>query len=190
MALTSDVITGLLREQYGFDGVVCTDWGLLTDVKTGGRVMIEAKCLGRGASERQRARRRKRLRRVWISLAAKLARKSLLIWCAVAQVREARIDESVRRLLRDKFRLGLFDDPYLDLEVAERIVGKPQFLAAGEEAQRKSIVLLKNGRRRDLCCRWRHAQAVCRRASRPKLPRLMATGRSTRPRKPTWPSSA
>jgi len=51
----------------------------------------------------------------------------------------------VRRLLREKFRLGLFDNPYLDPDAAERIVGNAEFRAAGELAQRKSIVLLKNG---------------------------------------------
>ena len=50
-----------------------------------------------------------------------------------------------RRLLREKFRLGLFDEPYVDPEAAERIVGSEAFRAAGEAAQRRSIVLLKNG---------------------------------------------
>jgi beta-glucosidase len=60
------------------------------------------------------------------------------------QVAEARIDESVRRLLRDKFRLGLFDNPYVDPEAAGRIVGHDSFRAAGALAQRQAIVLLKN----------------------------------------------
>jgi beta-glucosidase len=47
-------------------------------------------------------------------------------------------------LLREKFRLGLFDNPYLDVEAAEKIVGRAEFRQAGELAQRKSIVLLKN----------------------------------------------
>jgi beta-glucosidase len=59
-------------------------------------------------------------------------------------VPEARIDESVRRLLRDKFRLGLFDNPYVNPGAAEQIVGNAKFRKAGEIAQRKSIVLLKN----------------------------------------------
>src|SRR5205085_11079226 len=62
------------------------------------------------------------------------------------RVSEARIDESARRILRDKFRLGLFDDPYLDPDAAERIVGSEAFRAAGERAQRRSLVLLKNDR--------------------------------------------
>jgi beta-glucosidase len=61
------------------------------------------------------------------------------------QVMESRLDESVRRLLREKFRLGLFDAPYLDVDAAEAIVGAPHFRAAGEAAQRRSFVLLKNG---------------------------------------------
>jgi beta-glucosidase len=60
------------------------------------------------------------------------------------KISEARIDQSVRRLLRDKFRLGLFDNPFVDVDAAERIVGKPEFRKAGELAQRKSITLLKN----------------------------------------------
>jgi beta-glucosidase len=60
------------------------------------------------------------------------------------KVSEARIDSSVRRLLRVKFEVGLFDDPYLDIDASERIIGNSDFMAAGEMAQRKSIVLLKN----------------------------------------------
>jgi beta-glucosidase len=64
-------------------------------------------------------------------------------------VAEARIDESARRILRDKFRLGLFDNPYLDPDAAERTVGKTAFVEAGATAQRKAIVLLKNTRMSD-----------------------------------------
>ncbi len=45
----------------------------------------------------------------------------------------------------DKFRLGLFDDPYVDEEAVSSIVGKDEFVSAGEDAQRRSMVLLKNG---------------------------------------------
>ena len=60
------------------------------------------------------------------------------------QVTESRIDQSVRRILREKFRLGLFDNPFTDPSAAEQIVGSATFRAAGELAQRKAIVLLKN----------------------------------------------
>jgi beta-glucosidase len=61
------------------------------------------------------------------------------------RIPQARIDESVRRLLRDKFRLGLFDDPFVDPDAAERIVGNSKFRERGEYAQRRSMVLLKIG---------------------------------------------
>jgi beta-glucosidase len=57
---------------------------------------------------------------------------------------EERLDISVRRLLRLKFDLGLFDDPYVDEDAAELTVGCPEFTAAGRDAQRRSLTLLKN----------------------------------------------
>ena len=47
------------------------------------------------------------------------------------RIDEARIDASVRRLLRDKFRLGLFDDPYVDAQAAADVVGQAEFLDRG-----------------------------------------------------------
>jgi len=58
-------------------------------------------------------------------------------------VSETRIDESVARILRLKFALGLFEDPYVDAERAALIVGNPGFRAEGLEAQRRAQVLLK-----------------------------------------------
>ena len=59
-------------------------------------------------------------------------------------VSEDRIDQSVRRLLREKFILGLFDNPFLDAEAAEASVGREEWLAIGYEAQRRSFTLLTN----------------------------------------------
>ncbi len=138
-----DVITGLLREKYGFEGVVCTDWGLITPMKFFGREMMPARAWG--------VEHLSRLERVEKSLEAGVdqfggeACPELIVQLVrEGKVSEARIDQSVRRLLRDKFRLGLFDNPYADVEAAAKIVGKPEFRKVGELAQRKSIVLLKN----------------------------------------------
>jgi antitoxin component of RelBE/YafQ-DinJ toxin-antitoxin module len=59
-------------------------------------------------------------------------------------VPESRLDISVRRLLKEKFLLGLFDNPFVDPEVAERIVGNDYFTRIGNEAQRRSYTLLTN----------------------------------------------
>jgi beta-glucosidase len=138
-----DVITGLLREKYGFDGVVCTDWGLLNDSEIGGRVM-EARAWGVEHLS-VAARAKKAIDAGVDQFGGEACPEVIIDLVKGGQIDEARIDESVRRLLRDKFRLGLFDNSYVDLDAAEQVVGSDAFRAAGADAQRRSIVLLKNG---------------------------------------------
>jgi beta-glucosidase len=59
-------------------------------------------------------------------------------------VTEARINESIARLLKEKFALGLFENPYVDVAAAEKIVGNADFQKRADLALRKSIVLLRN----------------------------------------------
>lgn len=133
-----EVITGLLRQRYGFDGVVCTDWGLLTDNRVG-----EARAWGvEHLSLNERVK--KALRAGVDQFGGEACPEVVVELVQTSQITEARINESVRRLLKDKFRLGLFDNPYVDVDAATEIVGNAEFMAAGELAQRKAIVLLKN----------------------------------------------
>jgi beta-glucosidase len=69
----------------------------------------------------------------------------LLDLVAQGRVTEARIDESARRLLAVKFRLGLFDDPFVDEEAAAQTVGRGDFRDAGYAAQARSVTILANG---------------------------------------------
>jgi beta-glucosidase len=141
-AFNKQVITGLLREHYGFDGVVCADWGVITD-KAGPATMVARAW---GVEHLTPAERLKKALDAGMDQFGGEACPELVVELVrTGQVSEARVDESARRLLRDKFRLGLFDNPYLDEDAAERIVGRADFRAAGEEAQRRAIVLLKNG---------------------------------------------
>jgi beta-glucosidase len=59
-------------------------------------------------------------------------------------ISESRINESARRLLRAKFKMGLFDNPYIDVDKVEKIIGGKDYVEKGKLAQRKSIVMLKN----------------------------------------------
>lgn len=54
------------------------------------------------------------------------------------------VDESVELLLVELFKLGLFENPYVAEDKASQVVGRADFVSAGKEAQRKSIVLLRN----------------------------------------------
>ena len=136
------IITGLLREKYGFDGVVCTDWGLLTDADLGG-MTFPARAWG--VEHLTLAERAKKILDAGVDQFGGEACPEVVVELVQSgQVSEERINISVRRLLRDKFRLGLFENPYVDEVAAGHIAGNPAFRAAGELAQRKSIVLLKN----------------------------------------------
>ncbi len=59
-------------------------------------------------------------------------------------ISEARINESIAKLLKEKFDLGLFENPYVDIDKAIAIVGNSNFQQKADLAQRKSIVLLRN----------------------------------------------
>lgn len=138
------IITDMLRGEYGFDGVVCTDWGLISDTEMLGLfTVLPARAWG--VEELSPSERILKLIEAGVDQFGGEQIPELLVELVRSgEVNEERIDQSVRRILRDKFRLGLFDSPYVDPNAAEKLVGNPAFVAAGLEAQRQSLVLLKN----------------------------------------------
>ena len=136
------VLTGLLRERFGFDGIVCTDWGLVTDSEIMGQPFparawgVEhltpaerlVKILDAGADQ----------------FGGEKCTELLISLVEDGTLTHERLDVSARRLLREKFLLGLFEDPYVDADAADAVVGSPEFRAAGDAAQRASIAVLRN----------------------------------------------
>ena len=136
------IITGLLRDHYGFDGIVCSDWGLVSDANIMGK-FLPARAWGvEHLSEIERVK--KILDAGCDQFGGEACPHHVIELVESGQILESRIDESARRLLREKFILGLFDNPYVDVEAAVALVGNDEFTAAGRLAQRRSIVLLKN----------------------------------------------
>ena len=133
-----DIITTLLRDSLGFDGVVCTDWNIITDSKMG-----EGRAWGM-ESKSVNDRVQKVIDAGCDQFGGESIPEIIIELVKSGKVSEARIDESVKRIMRDKFRLGLFDDPYVDGAAAKNIVGKAEFREKGKIAQAKSMVLLKN----------------------------------------------
>jgi len=137
-----DIITGLLRNTYHFDGVVCTDWGLVTDAHLGD-VVWPARAWG--VEQLSTVDRVKKIIDAGVDqFGGENCPELVLQLLKEGRVTTARIDTSVRRLLTQKFELGLFDNPYVDEEKVGQMVGNPASLKAGEGSQRRAMTLLKN----------------------------------------------
>ncbi len=143
MSFNKEIITELLRKKYKYDGIVCTDWGIIEGFKVFGKEIVEAKDWG--VEELTIKERIKKVIDAGVDQFGGNSNTSeLLELVEEGQISEARIDESVKRLLRAKFKMGLFDNPFVDTDEAEKVVGNQEFVEKGKLAQRKSIVLLRN----------------------------------------------
>ncbi|MFE5308903.1 glycoside hydrolase family 3 protein [Isoptericola sp. NPDC056605] len=135
------ILTRLLRDELGFDGVVCTDWGLVSDAEILGQP-FPARAWGV-----EHLAPVDRLEKILAAGADQLGGEScpelVVELVRAGRVAESRIDESVARLLREKLELGLFDGArYVDPDAAASVVGHPDLVAAGRRAQSRSVTLL------------------------------------------------
>ncbi|BFP41500.1 glycoside hydrolase family 3 N-terminal domain-containing protein [Flavobacteriaceae bacterium GF1] len=137
-AFNKEIIGGLLRDSLNFKGVVCTDWNIITDSKIGeGRAW--------GVEDLSIKERVKKVLDAGCDQFGGEAIPGVIVELVnEGQIPERRLDVSVKRILRDKFRLGLFDDPYVDEAKAAQVAGKEAFKEKGLRAQQKAAVLLKN----------------------------------------------
>ena len=146
-AFSKYFITDLLRGEYGYDGVVCTDWGVTRD--DAGMAVF-----GRTPWGVEDLTVAERHYRVLLAGGDQFGGNN-----AAGPVLEAyrmgvaehgeefmreRFERSAVRLLKNIFRTGLFENPYLDVEATQRTVGNPEYMEAGYNAQLRSVVLLKN----------------------------------------------
>lgn len=147
------LLTDLLRGTYGYRGVIISDWAITKDCP------VECK-----APSAEKPQTSAAIAMPWgveeLSQVQRFAKgveagldqfggvddpTALLAAVHEGRISEARIDESVRRILWLKFELGLFDDPYVDPDRANIVVGDQKFQAEADAAQRRSQVLLENG---------------------------------------------
>lgn len=141
------LITDLLRNKYGFDGVVCTDWMITADVS--GVSKFEGKCWG--VENLSVAQRHYEILKAGVDQFGgnndkEPVLKAYNMWkdeFGPASARQ-RFESSAVRLLVNIFRTGLFENPYLDPEQSAKVVGNAKYMRAGYDAQVKSIVMLKN----------------------------------------------
>ena len=136
-----DIITGLLRNKYHYDGVVCTDWGLVTDANMGSFVWPARAWGVENLSKEERVE--KIITAGVDQFGGENCPEVVVQLVKEGKVSEKRIDESVKRLLRQKFQLGLFDDPYVDVARSEKVFSDTKGKEEGEASQRRAITLLK-----------------------------------------------
>jgi beta-glucosidase len=125
----------VLKGAWGFQGFVVSDWGSIGEMIAHGFVPDLA---GAARAAIVAGSDMDMESRAYIAHLPALVR--------AGKVDEKLVDEAVRRVLRVKFRLGLFDDPYrhCDVERERKTLLAPEHLAASRDVARKSIVLLKN----------------------------------------------
>jgi beta-glucosidase len=141
------LITDLLRGEYGFDGVVCTDWGITRDVSAVD--LFEGKSWG--VENMTVAERHYKVIEAGLDQFGGNNDMGPILEAYKIGVAEhgddymrKRFEVSAVRLLMNIFRVGLFENPYLEIQETEKIVGNPEFMKAGFDAQLRSIVMLKN----------------------------------------------
>ena len=142
MSFNKAIITGLLREKYEYDGVVCTDWGLINDYH-----MPDAIWPARAWGVEQLSAAERVLKALEAGVdqfGGESCPEHVIELVKTNRLSEARLDQSVRRLLRLKFQLGLFDNPFVDESKVSQIFGSPASVAAGAASQRRAMTLLKN----------------------------------------------
>lgn len=143
------LIQNLLRTTYRYDGVVCTDWSITRDFSGKMDVFIDGKPWG--VEQLSVAERHYKLLMAGVDQFGGNFDIDPILEAYHMGVQEhgesfmrARMEQSAVRLLLNIFRLGLFENPYVDVKETVQTVGNPDFMNEGFAAQLKSIVLLKN----------------------------------------------
>jgi beta-glucosidase len=131
-AYNKPVITGLLRDSLGFKGIINSDTGPI-------------EMMPWGAENLTIPERYKRTLEAGVNIFSGTADPTQLLQTVKSGMVDMKlIDNSVYKLLMEKFQLGLFEDPYVDVEKAVKTVSNASFKAKAELAMQKSIVLLRN----------------------------------------------
>lgn len=131
-AYNKAIIKDLLRDKMGFKGIINSDTGPIEMMPWG----VEGLSI---------AQRYQKAIECGVDLFSGSGDPSQLLEVVKkGMVTESRINESIARLLREKMELGLFENPYVDVSLAEKTVGNAEFQKQADLALRKSIVLLRN----------------------------------------------
>jgi beta-N-acetylhexosaminidase len=131
--MSRPILTGLLREELGYDGLIVTDaldMGGATSTYPPNVAPVEA--FKAGADQ------------LVLAPQMDVAYNAVLTAIRSGEISTRQLDESVYRILRLKMKRGLFDNPYVDVEQANKIVGAPDHLADAQTITDHTTTLVKN----------------------------------------------
>ncbi|MDR3632079.1 MAG: glycoside hydrolase family 3 N-terminal domain-containing protein [Desulfocapsaceae bacterium] len=127
------LLTDVLKEQWGFGGFIVSDWGAVWELINHGV-----------AADRSRAAELACKAGVDMDMCSMVYLENLPDLVQAGKLSAARLDDAVRRLLRIKFALGLFENPYADPNASQAVHLLPESLATLRRLAADSMVLLKN----------------------------------------------
>ncbi|MEP6903524.1 MAG: glycoside hydrolase family 3 N-terminal domain-containing protein [Actinomycetota bacterium] len=127
-------LQNILRDEFGFQGVVVSDYYAIGELQTRHRVSVD-----KADSARQSL-----AAGVDIELPDPDTYLTLVEQVKSGKISEETLNKAVARVLRSKFQLGLFENPYTDSSTAAKIVDSAEHRAIALDAARRSITLLKN----------------------------------------------
>ncbi len=131
--MSEPIMTGLLREDLGFDGLIVTDaLGMGGATSTYPPDVAPVQAIKAGVDQ------------LLLPPTMDVAHTAVLNAVRSGEISMKRLDESVYRILRLKLRQGLFKDPYVDVDKAEKVVGAPDHLADAQEITDRTTTLVKN----------------------------------------------
>ena len=131
-SFSKDMVDGLLRGKLGFQGYVNTDTGIVTMTPWGMEWKSEqvriATAINAGAD----------------TLSGYSTNSTIKALLDQGLITQTRLNQAVKRLLKEQFQLGLFENPYVDPSQASSVIGNADSVAKALEMQKKSVVLLQN----------------------------------------------
>ncbi|HYY79074.1 MAG TPA: beta-glucosidase BglX [Actinomycetes bacterium] len=140
-----ETMTDILKGEWGFDGFVEADWAAVAEMRACPPVNPDSGDCGHGfAADGPDAAAKALNAGLDSEMTSTLIRDFGAQLLASHQITMARIDDAVRRILRVKFRAGLFEHPYVDVSKAASAQLRPDAVALARKDAARSMVLLKN----------------------------------------------
>jgi beta-glucosidase len=128
-------LTKVLREEWKFDGIVVSDYESVRELINHGLAADDAEAARYGLGSG-----------IDMEMVSRTYNKNIPRLLSEGKISQSVIDEAVRRILRIKFRLGLFEKPYADEARESAVVASRDNLSAAREIAARSVVLLRNER--------------------------------------------